>query len=284
LESDVSSLEEVSLIWLTGIGCNGCTLAMLEAADPGIEDLLTGSVEDAPRLALYHPELSLESGAQFLAILERAAQSQLGSYILVLEGAIPVDLPPPHPSRYSLGVTRDGSPIPLSQWIARLAPGAEAVVAMGSCAAWGGIPAALGSPLQVSGLGETLGGPFRSRGGLPVINLPGCAPPGEGLIETLVYIFLHLRQLVPLALDEANRPRWLYQHEAYPIPPRVEYAPAAGYDLSQREAVACPVPVTGWVRKLGGCARVGGSCIGCTDRDFVDRHLASARPDPVNNL
>jgi hydrogenase small subunit len=281
LESDIPSLEEVSLVWLTGVGCNGCTLAMLEASDPGIEDLLSGSVPDAPRLALYHPELSMESGSQFLALLDSAAEGRLGPYLLVVEGAIPTQLSPHQAPQYSLGSTREGVPLPLSYWIERLAPRAEAVVAMGSCATWGGIPAGMGSPLQVQGVTALLGEGFESRGGLPVVNLPGCAPPGEGLIETLVYIFLHLRRLVPLDLDAERRPRWLFQHEAYPIPPRVEYAPAAGYDLSQRPAVACPVPVTGWVRKLGGCARVGGSCIGCTDRDFVDRHLALARPDPV---
>jgi hydrogenase small subunit len=114
-----------------------------------------------------------------------------------------------------------------------------------------------------------------------VINVPGCAPTGEGFIETLVYVFLHLAQLVPLDLDEERRPRWLYSHETYPLPPRVEYPPAAGFDLSNRPTIKCPVPVTGWMRGFGGCARIGGSCIGCTERDFTDRHLALARPDPA---
>ncbi|MBK6799709.1 MAG: hypothetical protein IPG76_23800 [Acidobacteria bacterium] len=62
-------------------------------------------------------------------------------------------------------------------------------MAIGSCATWGGIPAAEGAPFPVKGLEDHLGSHFRSRGGLPVINVPGCAPTGEGFIETLIYVF-----------------------------------------------------------------------------------------------
>jgi hydrogenase small subunit len=142
-------------------------------------------------------------------------------------------------------------------------------------------------------LEDYLGRDFRSRGGsdgsadstnsfgLPVINVPGCAPTGEGFIETLIYVFLHLARLVPLDLDEERRPRWLYNHDTYPSPPRLEYPPAVGFDSLSRPAVKCQVPITGWSRSYGGCARVGGSCIGCTERGFADNHLALARPDPA---
>jgi len=276
-------LESITLVWLTGVGCNGCTLAMLEAADPGIEDLLFGNIPDAPRVTLIHPELAMESGSHFLATLERAAQGQLGPLVLVLEGAVPEERADTRGAYFKLGSQRDGQPLTLTWWIEQLAPRAEAVIAMGSCATSGGLPHAAGSPLHVHGLGDLLGHGFISRGGLPVINIPGCAPPGEAFIETLTYVFLHLQRLVPLDLDAERRPRWLYQHETYPLPPRVEFTPAIGFDLSNRPVVHCPVPATGWMRKLGGCARVGGGCIGCTEPDFADRFLALARPDPAVN-
>jgi hydrogenase small subunit len=282
-DSSPQALEQVTLIWLTGVGCNGCTLAMLEASDPGIEDLLFGNVPDAPRINLIHPELSMESGAQFLAMLDRAIEGRLGPYVLVLEGAIPEERADTRGAYFKLGSTADGKPLTLTWWIERLAPRAEAVIAMGSCATSGGLPHAEGSPIHVHGLGDFLGHGWTSRGGLPVINIPGCAPPGEAFIETLTYAFLHLQRLVPLDLDEERRPRWLYRHEAYPLPPRVEYPPAIGFDLANRPTVNCPVPVTGWMRHFGGCARVGGSCIGCTEKDFADRFLALARPDPAVN-
>lgn len=281
VQQDKRSLEAVYLIWLTGAGCNGCTLAMLGASEPGIEDLILGNVPDAPRVVLVHPELAMESGEAFRAWLERAADGSLGPFVLVLEGAIPNESLAGGGSFSRLGTTSDGKAMTTSAWVDLLAPRAEAVIAIGSCATWGGVPAADGGPIGARGLEDYLGRGFRSQGDLPVINVPGCAPTGEGFIETLIYVFLHLAQLVPLDLDEERRPRWLYSHETYPLPPRVEYPPAAGFDLSQRPTISCPVPVTGWLRGFGGCARVGGCCIGCTDRDFVDRYLPFARPDPA---
>jgi hydrogenase small subunit len=297
--NEVSSLEAVYLIWLSGAGCNGCTRAMLGSSEPGNEDLILGNVPDAPRVIMVHPDLAMESGDAFLANLEQAAKGRLSPFVLVLEGAI-ADESLAGGGRFSrLGTSADGRPVTIADWVDRLAPKAEAVIAIGSCASWGGIIAAKGSPIGAKGLEDYLGRDFRSSGGsersansgnsgnsgnsigLPVINVPGCAPTGEGFIETLIYVFLHLARLVPLDLDDERRPRWLYNNDTYTSPPRLEYPSAVGFDSSNRLAVKCSVPVTGWSRGYGGCSRVGGSCIGCTERGFADNHLALARPDPV---
>ncbi|MBK6799708.1 MAG: hypothetical protein IPG76_23795 [Acidobacteria bacterium] len=88
MNDDSSSFEVVHLIWLRGAGCNGCTMAMLGASEPGIEDLILGNVPDAPRVVLIHPELAVESGV-FRSSIEKAAQGKLSPFVLVLEGAIP---------------------------------------------------------------------------------------------------------------------------------------------------------------------------------------------------
>lgn len=68
---------------------------------------------------------------------------------------------------------------------------------------------------------------FRSRAGLPVINVPGCAPRGEAFVETLDHLLHHLEGFDELDLDDEHRPRWLYNEPAQPIPPRVDYLPRA---------------------------------------------------------
>ena len=97
--SEVSSLEAVHLIWLSGGGCSGCTKAMLGSSEPGIEDLILGNVPDAPRVILVHPDLAMESGDAFLANLEQAAKGRLSPFVLVLEGAIADEAPVPRDSR-----------------------------------------------------------------------------------------------------------------------------------------------------------------------------------------
>jgi hydrogenase small subunit len=265
--------EVLSLVWIGGASCDGCTMGALGAAEPGIEDLLLGRVPDAPAITLLHPTLALESGDGYRAQLERAAAGQLTPFILILEGSVLDESLAGSGSFSRMGLDADGQPLTIAAWIDRLAGHAEAVIAIGSCAAWGGIPAAAGSPTGAMGLESYLGRNFRSRAELPIINIPGCAPPGEAFVETLVSVCLHLARLVPLELDEERRPRWLYNELAHPQPPRADYMPAQAYDVALGPAVGCPVPRQGWMKGIGGCARVGGGCIGCTAPDFADRYL-----------
>lgn len=269
--------ELLHVIWLGGASCDGCTMATLGATDPSLEDLLHGKVADIPRLALIHPALSLESGDAYRAPLEQAAHGELGPFVLVLEGSVLDESRAGEGSFSRLGWL-DERPLTIADWLDRLAPRAEVVIAIGSCATWGGIPAAAGSPTGAMGLEDYLGHDFRSRAGLPVVNVPGCAPPGQAFIETLIDVCLHLAGLVPLELDEEGRPRWIYHEPAYPVPPRADYLHLEVYEVEGRTAVRCPVPEQGWMRGIGGCARVGGCCIGCTARDFADRYLELARP------
>lgn len=252
-------------------------MAMLGATEPALEDLLLGRVPDLPEVTLIHPALALESGETYRAQLEQAATGRLAPCVLVLEGSVFDESLAGGGSFSRLG-TQAGRPLTTAAWIDRLARQVEAVVAIGSCATWGGVPAALGSPTGAMGLGDYLGPDFVSRAGLPVVNVPGCAPPGDAFVETLLYVCLHLGGYVPLELDEAHRPRWLYRETANPLPPRADYLPPEAYTTAGRPSVGCPVPGRGWMRGIGGCVRVGGACIGCTAPDFADRYLESARP------
>ncbi len=273
------SLTSLSVVWIAGAGCDGCTMATLGATEPGIEDLLLGRVPELPPVNLVHPALALESGDAFRSHLERAARGDLSPFVLVLEGSV-LDEARAGAGSFSRIGTEEGRPLTTASWLERMAPRAEAVVAIGSCATWGGVPAAEGNVTGAMGLEDFLGRDYRSRSGLPVVNVPGCAPRGDAFLETLVHVFHHILGLVPLELDEERRPRWLYGEPAHPKPPRAAYLPEEAYSPSGRVAVGCPVPAAGWMKGIGGCARVGGCCIGCTDRGFTDRHLEPARPLP----
>ena len=298
--------ETAWLVWLSGTGCDGCTQALLGAADPSLEDLLLGVIPDAPRLALLHPlfgphfnsqfksssrssrasgalnpifDASWQPGERYEGLLRRAARGELTPFIVVTDGAFYA--PPLIGSFAQLGTDRTGQPLTASDWLSLLAPRAEAVLAVGSCASFGGLPAAVGSDDSgvVQSAAQLLGREFKSRAGLPLLRVPGCAPAGEGVVETLVSVFLHLAQLVPLELDEWQRPRWLYSKATSPAPPRANYAQAADFDAARQMSVLCGVPALGWTRGLGGCTRVGGACIACTETDFGDQFLPLARAD-----
>ena len=272
-----ASTEMAYLVWVSGGGCDGCTATVLSAAEPSLEDLLLGHVPDAPTLEIIHPYFFFDSGARYAGWLARAAAGQLSSFVLVVEGAL---YAPTEQGQFdSLTINEAGESVTTLDWVKALAPQASAVIALGSCAAWGGIPAAAGAFAPVQTIDEVLGQAFVSRSGLPVVKLPGCAPTGAGFVEPLTHVFLHLAQLVPLELDAQGRPTWLYQREAYPLPPRADYAPAVGYGLRERPQALCPVPTHGWTQGLGGCTRVGGGCIACTEPNFADQYLKWARPD-----
>jgi hydrogenase small subunit len=267
------SPERLNAVWLSGGGCDGCSVAALGAEQPNIESLLLGENPDIPPLFLVHPLLALESGDAYRAHLERAARGGMDPFVLVFEGSVMTDALAGTGSFSRLGFDGD-QPLTTTAWLERLAPHAAAVVAIGSCATWGGIPAAAGNVTGAHGLGAHLGPDFRSRAALPVVNVPGCAPSGDVFIETLASVFLHVLGRVPLELDALAQPRWLYHEQTAPQPPETGYGPRPALD----DTVSCPVPTDGWMRGIGGCATVGGACIGCTAPAFTDRFITLTHP------
>ena len=262
--------SHASVIWIASGGCDGCTMSVLGAVSPAIEDLLGGGLTDIPSIDLVHAALSLESGARYLAVLEAAARGERDAFLLVVEGSL-LDNDLAGDGSFSGLGSRGAQPIPAEEWVSRLAPRAEAVIAIGTCATSGGIPAARGSVTGAMGLKTFLGERFRSRAGLPVVNVPGCAPNGDAFIETLSHVFLALRGLVPLDLDELDRPRWLYSEPTVlqaVRPARAQAGPPGG------QHAFCPVPQRGWINRVGGCVRIGGGCNGCTRPDFPDGPLS----------
>lgn len=198
--------DSVTLVWLTGLNCDGCSIKALgDASEGGLEALLTGSLSGVQPVRLVHPILSPESGARFVDLLERAARGELEPYGIVNE-ASPSTRDAAEPGFYSALGESGGEPMRYEEWLARLAPRAAFVIAWGDCAVWGGPHSLAPNPIGATGTTMALGVDYRSTLGLPVINLPGCAPPHVLLATLRTILRWHAGTGPALELDAVNRP------------------------------------------------------------------------------
>ena len=159
----------VSVLWITsGLGCDGDSVAMTAATNPSLEDLLRGALPGVPPMVLYNPMFAFETGEDFMRAWYEAEQGALDPFILVLEGSVPNEEINGDGHWAGMGTDGEtGQPILTNSWIDRLAPTASAVLALGTCAAYGGIPAMKNNPTGAMGLRDYLGWQWRSRLGIP---------------------------------------------------------------------------------------------------------------------
>src|SRR5262245_64135100 len=105
-----------------------------------------------------------------------------------------------------------------SEWLDRLTPKATAVVAMGTCATYGGIHAMAGNPTGAMGVPDYLGWNWKTKWGIPIVCVPGCPAHPDNMSETLLYLIFQLVGVSPaIPLDEVHRPKWLFgqtEHES----------------------------------------------------------------------
>lgn len=266
--------EPFSVLWLQAGSCGGCTMSALAADDVG----LVRALERFGIRLLWHPSLSEESGAEALAIMEAAAKGRLRVDALCVEGSILTG--PNGTGRFQL---LSGTGTPVSRWVAAIAHHAQNVVAIGSCAAYGGIPMAGTNPTDAVGLqhdGGLLPAEFRSVSGLPVINIAGCAPHPGWIVETLAD--LALGGFDAARLDSLGRPRAFADHLAHHGCGRNEFYEfkASAAKLSDRgclmENLGCKAtqaPGDCNIRRwngYGSCTDGGFTCINCTTPGFQD--------------
>ncbi len=291
-------LDHVYAFWMAGMSCDGCSVAVTGATNPPVEKLLLGQVPAVPKLILYHPVLSVEAGSDFVAHFRRAAAGELDApYVIILEGSVPDERRSRDGYWSALGAgglddeddpTRviDGvrQPIRTIDWVRKLAPGAAAAIAIGTCATWGGVPAAAGNVTGSMSLMDFLGRDYRSALGLPVINIPGCSPIGDNFTETVAAVLLFLQGIGPLPeFDELGRPAWLFSETVHRGCTRAGYyeegvfAKAYGDRQCLVElgcwgpVVQCNITSRGAINHMGGCMNTGGPCIGCTMPGFPDK-------------
>lgn len=283
-------VKVVHAFWLAGMSCDGCTIAVTGATSPGVEELLIGRLPGVPRVVLHHPVTSVEAGEPFIKNYELAAEGKLNApYVVIYEGSIPDEDLAEETGGYwaAMGVEEQNGhhrPIPTSEWLERLAPDAAAVLAIGTCATWGGIPAAYGNATGAMSVMDFLGKDYRSALGLPVVNVPGCSPVGDNFTETVAGVLLFLNGLGPLPeFDELGRPAWLFEETVHRHCVRAGYYEEGVFadEYGDKEClveigcwgpvVQCNITSRGAINHLGGCMNTGGVCIGCTMPGFPDR-------------
>ena len=208
-------VEEVHILWISeGMSCDGDTVSITAAGQPGIEDVLLGAIPGLPKVHLHNKVLSPTlGGEEFLKPFRQALVDELDApFVLVIEGSIPNEKINGDGYWTSFGNDEaTGEPLTLNWWIDRLAPKAWGVVAIGTCATYGGIHAMAGNPTGCMGLADYLGWDFRSAAGLPIVNVPGCPVQPENFMETLTWLLYQAAGLAPvIPLDDQLRPQWLF--------------------------------------------------------------------------
>jgi hydrogenase small subunit len=257
-----------------------------------------GVIPGIPKVNFHNPVLARENGDEFMKFFHDAADGIIEPFMLVIEGSIPNEKNKAEGFWAGFGVDKaSGQPIKTCDWIDRLAPKAWAVVAAGTCATYGGIHAMEGNPTGCMGLADYLGGQWKSKAGLPIVNIPGCPVQPDNFMEVLLYLLRQAAGGAPMIpLDAALRPTWLFSETVH------EGCDRGGYyeqgDFTQEygakpcivklgcwgPVVQCNVGKRGWMAGIGGCPNVGGICIGCTMPGFPDKFMSFMDQPPGSML
>src|SRR5277367_619682 len=138
-----SPVSDIHILWITaGLGCDGDSVSITAATQPSIEDVILGAIPGLPKVHLHNPVLAYENGDDFMKFFYMAAEGRLDPFVLVVEGSIPNESIKSEGYWAAQGTDKKtGQPITTCSWIDRVAPKAWGVIAIGTCATFGGIHA-----------------------------------------------------------------------------------------------------------------------------------------------
>ncbi len=262
MAENVEKGRKPSVIWLHFQECTGCTESLLRTSHPDLGSLILDLIS-----VDYHETLAAAAGYQVEAALEKAAHENKGKYVLVVEGAIP---------EKDNGIyCRVGGKTAV-ETVKKYAADAAAVIAIGSCASWGGVPSASPNPTGAAGVGKVLG--------KTVLTLPGCPANPYNLLGTVLQ-FATFGTLPKL--DEKGRPEFAYKRVIHDDCPRRahfdngRFAKAFG-DEGHRQGwclyqLGCKGPQTHANCSLLDFCEVPGAwpigighpCVGCTEQGIA---------------
>jgi len=251
-----------SVIWLSFQECTGCTESLTRAHTSTIESLIFDSIS-----LDYHHTLQAAAGHGAEAAREAAMEENYGNYLLVVDGSIPLDNP-----GYSTiaGISN-------LDMLNEAAKGAAAIIAVGTCATYGGIPHANPNPTGAVSVNEII----KDK---PIINVPGC-PPIPVVITGVLAHYLTFGSLPEL--DHIGRPKAFYGQSIHdrcyrrPFYDKGQFAETFDDEGAKKGwclfKLGCKGPTTynacattKWNNGTSFPIEAGHPCIGCSEPDFWD--------------
>lgn len=259
-----------SVVYLEMSLCTGCTESMVKAASPNPAELVLEILSFD-----YWDTIMAPAGAGAEKSLKDAIAK--GGYLLLVDGAVP---------------TKDGALVIGGKQgydiVKEAADKAKAVVAVGTCAAFGGIPAAHPNPTEAKGVADVVADKSK------VVNVSGCPVNPDWAVATIVNFLL--KGKVP-DLDANRRPLFIYGQTIHENCPRRGHFEAGqfveefGSEAEEKGwclyKMGCKGPETGsncpknlWNAKTNWCVGAGAPCVGCTEPGFWDKHSSLYEREP----
>ena len=255
-----------SVIWLHFQACTGCTESLLRTSHPALAELILDLIS-----LDYNETLCAAAGHQAEDALQKAMAENAGKYVCIVEGAIPTK---------DNGIYCKIAGRTALDLLLEVSDKAGAIIAIGSCASWGGIPSADPNPTGATGAPMIL-----NLKGKTVVTIPGCPANPYNLLGTVLQ-FVTLGTLP--ALDEKGRPRWAYGRPIHEDCPRRAHFDAGRFaekfgDEGHRQGyclykLGCKGPAT-----YANCSLlrygeteawpigIGHPCAGCTEQKIAFR-------------
>ncbi len=268
-----ASVAEIPIIWMQTGSCTGCSVSVLNSLSPNIRNILLDEIVPGKHLSVrFHATVMAAEGEKAMEELKKTAQNK-GGYVLVVDGAI---------STKDNGIYCEigevnGEGVTGLEHVRNLGRDAMAVIALGTCAAYGGIPAAEPNPTGCVSVSQV----FADAGiSTPVINVPGCAPHPDWFVGTVATILLG--GLSAVKVDSNGRPTDFYGKRIHENCPRNGYFqlgqfskkfsdPYCMYQLGCKGPVTyadCPLRL--WNSGNNWCVGANSLCIGCVEPGFPD--------------
>ena len=270
-----AQVVEFPAIWVAGAACSGCSVSLLNTINPSIQNVLVDPVLPGKHVSLkFHTTVMAGQGEPVLSVTRDTAAKKPGGYILVVDGSIPTA----EDGLYCTLGEIDGVHVTMKDLTKELAKDALCVIAMGTCAAFGGIPKGSPNPTGAKSVSDF----FKEEAiDKPLINLPGCPPHPDWMVGTIASVLL---KGLPKAdeLDEKKRPLAFYGPLIHDNCPRRAYFDAGRFARQPSEPgclyeIGCKGPYTyadcpirHWNNGVNWCIGAGAQCIGCVEPDFID--------------